>query len=125
MGDLFFLLKMTIYTLIIVVVLQVKIGPTTLEQKVVELTHNSQMAGVLQNVAQGAATFIGVQYNRVTGHVKSKYIDQHRGNQIPGERLKVKLNEWKKSINSRWDEEKKTVSRLVEEQQNDPKGNDN
>lgn len=104
MGDLLFVIKMTIYTLILVVILQVKIGPTTLEQKLYNLTHQSQLAGAIQGVAQGAATFIGVQYNRATGHLKSKFIKQHSSDQRPGERLKVKLNELKKSINDKWEQ---------------------
>lgn len=103
MGDLFFLLRMTVYTLIFVMIMQVKIGETTLEQRVIEVTHHSQMAGLLQGVAQGAATFIGNQYDRFTGHFHSKYIEQHSKSQRPGHRLKAQLRELKKSINKKWE----------------------
>ena len=104
MGDLFFVLKMTIYTLVMIVLLQVKIGPTTLEQKLYEFTHHSQVAGTMQNVAQGAATFLGVQYNKVTGHINSNYIKKHSSSQRPGERLTGKFKELKDSINRKWEE---------------------
>lgn len=104
MGDILFVLKMCIYTLVLIVILQVKVGPTTLEQKLYEFTHNSQIAGQLQGVAQGAAHFIGVQYNHLTGHMKSKYIDQHSSSQRPGNRLESKLKELKDSINSKWEQ---------------------
>lgn len=111
MGDLFFMVKMMVYTLIIVVILQVKVGPTTLEQKLQNLTHHSQLASQIQGVAQGAATFIGIQYNRATGHLNSKYIEKHSSSQRPGERLKVKLKELKESLNKKWDEHEKETSK--------------
>lgn len=104
MGDLFFLIRMTVYTLIFVMIMQIKIGTSTLEQKVIHITHESQMAGVFQNIAQGAATFIGVQYNRATDHLNSRYIEQHSSAQRPGQRLKTQLKELKKSINKKWED---------------------
>ena len=98
MGDLIFVIKMCVYTLVLIVLLQVKLGPTTLEQKLYEFTHQSQLAGQLQGVAQGAAHFLGVQYNHLTGHLNSKYIDQHSSSQRPGSRLENKLKELKQSI---------------------------
>ena len=104
MGDLFFLLRMTIYTLVFVMFMQVKIGDSTLEQRVIHFTHHSQIAGTMQSVAQGAATFIGIQYNRATSHLNSKYIEQHSKTQRPGNRLKNQLQELKKSINKKWED---------------------
>ena len=104
MGDLFFLIRMTIYTLVFVMFLQIKVGDNTLEQKVIEFTHHSQIAGTMQSVAQGAATFVGIQYNRATSHLNSKYIEQHSKTQRPGNRLKNQLQELKKSINKKWEE---------------------
>lgn len=106
MGDLFFILKMSVYTVIIVVLMQVKIGSTTVEQKVMEFTHQSQLAGSLQGVAQGAATFIGLQYKKIRGQVNSQYIKQHSRDQIPGERLKAKVEEIKESLKKNWKDKK-------------------
>ncbi len=105
MGDIFFILRMIIYTLILVVILQVKVGPTTLEQKLHQMTHQSELAGSLQGVAQSAATFIGVQYNHLAGKIHSKYIEKHSAGQRPGERLKTKFEELKDSINKKWEKE--------------------
>lgn len=114
MGDLFFLLKMTIYTVIIVVIMQVKVGPTTLEQKVIHWTHNSQAAGVLQNIARGATTFVGVQYRNLTGHVKSRFVEQNSATQIPGQRLKAKISEIKESLRDEWKETKSRAQKEIE-----------
>lgn len=115
MGDLFFVIRMTIYTLILVVIMQVKVGPTTLEQKVYEFTHHSQLAGSIQKVAQGAASFIGVQYRQLTGQMQSKYIEQLSASQRPGERLKAKIQELKKSMNKKWEENKSEISDQIED----------
>lgn len=103
MGDLLFVLKMVVYTLVLVIILQVKVGPTTLEQKLHSFTHESQIAGTLQIVAEGAARFIGAQYNNFTGHLKSRFINQHSSSQRPGDRLQSKFKELKESINKHWD----------------------
>ena len=114
MGDLIFVIKMCIYTLVLIVILQVKVGPTTLEQKLYEFTHQSHLAGQLQGVAQGAAHFIGIQYNHLTGHLNSKYIDQHSSSQQPGSRLNHKLKELKESINKKWTDKEEELPSEVE-----------
>lgn len=124
MGDLFFILKMTVYTLIIVVVMQVKIGTTTIEQKVIAFTHQSQLAGALQGVAQGAATFVGDQFKAIKSQINSKYIDQHSDDQIPGQRLKSKMEDIKKSLKADWDLKKNQVEEFVEEKIKDTKSDD-
>ncbi len=115
MGDLFFILKMMIYTLVLVVILQVKVGSTTLEQKLQSITHQSQLAGAVQGVAQGAATFIGVQYNKLAGKINSKYIEKHSSSNRPGSRLKNKFQELKESLNEKWEEEKNEIKEQKEE----------
>lgn len=116
MGDLFFVIKMCIYTLVIVVLMQVKIGPTTIEQKVIEITHQSQLAGVLQGVAQGAAAFIGDQYKAMRGQVNSQFIEQHSASQIPGERLKAKVEEIKKSLKKDWVDKKDQIKEKINQE---------
>ena len=108
MGDIFFIIRMAFYTLVLVIIMQVKIGSTTIEQKVIDITHNSQAAGVLQGFTQGAATFIGIQYNRATGHLKSRFIKEHSSDNRPGSRLQEKLSELQDSINKKWEEHEKS-----------------
>ena len=114
MGDLFFILRMMIYTFFLVIIMQVKVGPTTIEEKVINFTHHSEMAGMMQNVAQGAAKFIGVSYRKATGHLKSRYMEQYSQKEQPGERLKTRLNELKESLNKKWDEKIQSENKLPE-----------
>ena len=117
MGDLFFMIRMFIYTFIMVILMQVKIGPTTLEEKVIDFTHNSTAAGYFQGVAQGAAKFIGVQYRHFTGQLKSDYIEKYSGGESPGNRLKTRLKELKETIDSEWKEKSKQVKESLEQNQ--------
>ena len=119
MGDLFFVIKMSIYTLVLIIILQVKVGPTTLEQKLYNVTHQSELAGVIQGVAQGAAHFIGVQYNHLAGRVKNtKFLKQHSSTHRPGDRLKNKFEELKTSINQKWEEKKDQIPEKEENKEN-------
>lgn len=107
MGEIFFFIRMAIYTLVFVIIMQVKVGPTTLEQKVIEFTHHSQMAGTIQKVAQGATIFIGAQYQKLMGHLNSKYIEQQ--SQTRGDRLKQKIQEWKQTLDDEWKNNKGNI----------------
>lgn len=115
MGDLFFIVRMGIYTVFIVLLMQVKIGPQTVEERVVDFTHRSQFSNVIQDVAQGAVTFLGAQYNKLAGHVNTSFTRQHSSDQIPGKRLQSQLNKLKSSVRSRWDEGKEKVKETVDE----------
>lgn len=48
MSKLFFLLKMIVFTIIIVAVLQIKVGTSTLEEKVLKATHYGPVSETLQ-----------------------------------------------------------------------------
>ncbi len=104
MGDLLFMIKMVIYTFLIVMVMQIKVGNTTLEEKVIHMTHESKMAHLFQTTAQSAATFAGQQLNRWTGSLNSNFINKHKASQIPGQRLTEKYKEMKESLREHWEE---------------------
>lgn len=108
MGDLFFVLKMSVFTVVIVLLMQIKVGSQTLEQRFIDITHQSQVAGMIQGVSQNAATFLGDQYNNITGLVGDKFPKFPKNNLQPRERLKTKIQEIKDSINSEWESENKT-----------------
>ena len=113
MGDLFFIIRMGLYTVIIVLIMQIKIGPQTVEQKVVNFTHKSQFSAVIQEFAQGAVAFLGVQYNNISGKVSTQFFRNHGQEQTPGSRLESKLNSFKNSIRSRVRDEKTKIENDV------------
>lgn len=119
MGDILFVLRMAVYTVIVVLIMQVKIGPQTVEDRVIEFTHKSQFSSVIQNFAQGAVTFIGNQYNNLTGKVNSKFFKQHSKDQVPGHRLKAKMNQWKDSFENNFKEHKEKMKKNADEVEQD------
>jgi len=105
MGDFFFVIKMAVYTFIIVIIMQVKVGSTTLENRVIELTHRSEVGQSLQKVAESAAAFIGIQYRRVAAHFKGRYFERNSSSQIPGQRLREKFKSWREKTQEALDSE--------------------
>jgi len=93
MGDIFFFLKMIVFTVLLVFVLQVKIGPTTLEEKVMSWTHKSEFSKVIQGVAAGGIKAIGIGYDKVRGLVTEKVSKEYSDSQAPGGRLKSTLDD--------------------------------
>ena len=49
MGKLFFLLKMAIFTVIVVGILQIKVGTSTLEEKVLKAAHYGPVSETIHN----------------------------------------------------------------------------
>ena len=105
MGDLFFVIKMFIYTLILVVFMQVKVGTTTVEEKILYWTHQSELAGNFQNIAQGAIRFMSDQIYWFKGKVQGKVMDKIDGSSRPGSRLKSKVKEIKDNFNKQFESE--------------------
>lgn len=97
--------------------MQIKVGPQTVEERVVNFTHRSQFSGVIQEFAQGAVSFLGVQYNNISGKVSTKFFRSHGQEQAPGKRLESKLNSFKNSIRSRVGEQKEKIQNGVKETQ--------
>ncbi len=105
MGDLFFIIKMAIYTFIIVIIMQIKVGTTTLESRVIELTHRSEVGQSLQKVAESAAAVIGIQYRKVASHFKGRYFERNSSSQIPGQRLREKFKSWQEKTQETLEQE--------------------
>jgi glycine cleavage system protein P-like pyridoxal-binding family len=95
MGDIFFVIKMMVYTFFVVVLMQVKIGSQTLEERAIDLTHRSQIGQSLQSVAQSGVQIISYQYQKMMGKVDLKFVKPPSLDQIPGQRLKAKIQTWK------------------------------
>ena len=95
MGDIFFVIRMAVYTVILVIVMQVKIGPTTLEEKVIQFTHNSSFSENIQNIAEGAVKILGIAYNKTVQNVDTAFSKNHIKENIPGRRLEKTFSKTK------------------------------
>ena len=117
MGDLFFVIKMGVYTFLLVILMQIKVGSTTIEQRVIEFTHHSTLAGHMQEVAEGAAHFFGVKYDWVLKKLKKPISDKISGENLTGQRLSNKLKEWKTTLNDQWKGHEKEPTEKKQEKQ--------
>lgn len=99
MGDLLFMIKTIVYTVFLVVFFQIKIGSTTIEQKVVQFTHESNIALRVQSSVQQFA-------DHVVGKIKNKAynLSPIQASKQPGSRLSNKYKEIKDSIREQWKE---------------------
>ena len=100
MGNLFFMLRMGVYTVFLIMILQVKVGSTTLEEKLYQLTRQSELAGQVQGVAQGIIGFAINQYRGLTGQTSEPL---RLPDEVNSERLRVRLKDLKNSINRKWE----------------------
>ena len=104
MGDIFFVIRMCVYTTLIVLVMQIKIGSTTLEEKVTDWTHRSEFSVVVRELAEGAVSFLGVGYNRAIQNINSSFSRNHSSDQIPGQRLQKKIEKTKSFLKEQFSE---------------------
>lgn len=85
-GDAWFFLKAVIITFILLSVLQVKVGEETLEEKALTFVHSSSYAKPIQEVSQGAVTFITQIWRKATHSLSSKYMKNFSDKEAAGRR---------------------------------------
>lgn len=86
MGDLFFLIKTLIGTFVIVVLLQIKVGNSTVEHYVMDWIHNSEMAEPIQEAAHGGVVFIRESWKKLTAGIDTGFSKSLNRDNIPGSR---------------------------------------
>lgn len=79
MGEFFFVIKMFVFTVFLVVLLQIKIGPHTLEERSIAWIHESALVDSLRNVASGAVkaggngfSYLGTLFGAKEAQVEKK-----------------------------------------------------
>jgi|GEM_PF-3475692 len=99
MGDFFFFTKMLVYTFVLSLLLQTRISGTTLESRLVTITHKSEIARQARLVSEGVLRFIGTHTVYGSG--------QELSQKLPGMTKKVTKKVKKKMKESLKETEKK------------------
>lgn len=86
MSDILFFIKIIILTSVFTLLMQVKIGETTLEQKTEVLIKESYFGQTMVEVAQGAIHGLRDVYKSILDNVDSKVTDELDKKNIPGHR---------------------------------------
>jgi hypothetical protein len=75
MGEVFFVLKTMVITIVVVMILQIKIGSSTIEQKSLTWIHESVVVESLRGVADGAVKIFSKGFNSVRSAVTDRVSD--------------------------------------------------
>lgn len=91
MGDLFFFAKMIVITVVVVVLMQIKIGDSTLEYKFLNWVHTSTALEPMQQAAQGAVAVVREVWKKVTDRFSDNVTKTFDKANQPGSRLNITL----------------------------------
>lgn len=86
MGDIFFFLKMIVFTVVFILMMQIKIGPTTLEQKALNWIHTTSIMEPVHDVAQGGVIALKSLWSDVIGSIDSNVKKTFNSDNVPGNR---------------------------------------
>ncbi len=86
MSDLFFIIRMMVLTVVIVLIMQIKIGPSTLEQHSADWIHNSSVVSSLRLVSDGAVKALTQTYKSVAAILDTNIGKVFRKDEMPGSR---------------------------------------
>ena len=99
MSELFLIAKAMFLTVVVVIVLQVKVGDYTLEEKAKIYALNSPMAEPLMEVAKGGAKVITHGWGKLLSLMGNNISDFFNGDRTPGKRsLQLDLDRSKKYL---------------------------
>ena len=98
MGDLFFFVKMMVYTFILCLLMQARIAGVSIEERFQKVTYESELAAQARAVAEGALRFVGAKTSLPSGR-----------------ELSENLPEFSKSVKSRVKGALKKSNRSIEE----------
>lgn len=86
MSDLLFIIRMVIITVVVVLLMQIKIGPATIEQHSTEWLHTSSVVTSLQGVSEGAVKILTQTYKTIVTSLDTNIGKVFRKDEMPGTR---------------------------------------
>lgn len=115
MGDLFFFLKCLFLTVVLVVLMQIRIGEYTLEDRFLNWAHESAIVTPLQDVAHGGAKVLRNTWRKLTSGISSKFNETLKSENFPGARtLGVGLERSQKVLEEQARKAKSKVEEVTE-----------
>lgn len=91
MSSVFFFLKTTLFTFIIVLILQVKVKEKTLETQTLFLIKNSSLIQPLQELSLGSLLLAKASLQKILNHIQSKFYKTNMPLQVGERHSKFKL----------------------------------
>ena len=117
----FSFLQPLIMTLVVIVLLQIKIGDSTLEQRTIQWYRTSDLAAPIQQVANGGARIVRDVLNKVADSVNFQLFEDVKNR--PGSRdLGLKLERSKKFLEQQTKRAAKKIQQELKEEKPENKG---
>jgi len=89
MGEVFFVIKTFIITFVFVLILQVKIGEQTLDQRIHTSIQASKLVAPIEETVRGGVLFIEHSYHKVLSLFNTSLKQKINGDHAPGSRFKI------------------------------------
>ena len=100
MSELFLIAKAMVLTVVVVIVMQVKVGDYTLEEKAKIYALSSPIAEPIMDIAKGGAKVVTHGWGKLLGLMGSNISSFFNGDGTPGERtFNINLDRSKKYLN--------------------------
>lgn len=87
MTEFFFFLRIMFFTMVTVLLMQIRWGDTTIENHTIEILTTSAIVEPIDNTAQGAVVFIRNGWNAMIKSFNTRFSQSLRGENQPGTRL--------------------------------------
>ena len=116
MGNIFYVLKIGIVTVLVIVIMQINIGQETLENKAENFIRQSSIMEPIRQVADGGFVVAKNLYRKVVESIDSVVTQQFRSENAPGKR---KLVELKRSLAFQKEQEQKKENSYSENEESE------
>ena len=112
MGDFLFVIRTFIVTVVVLLILQVKVGDFTLEQRSMNWVRSSVVVSHLQEVADGSIVFIERNFKKLKAYVSSRSKEKAK-EEIKAHRTLINFERSKEYLTEKAKVAKKVVSDTV------------
>lgn len=116
MGNIFYVLKIGIVTLVIVLIMQINIGQNTVENHAEMFIRKSSILEPVREVAEGGFIVLKNVYRKTASTIDTFVTEQFRSENAPGKR---KLFELKRSLAYQKDQEKRLEEQSQENEESE------
>ena len=115
MSEIFFILKSFFLTLVVIIIMQVKVGENTIEEKTLQWIESSPMVSPLQEVASGGVKVVQQAWKAVFGSLNSKFFSAVKDKNLPGKRdLNFVLERSQEYLRDQGDKIKESAQRAAQ-----------
>ena len=112
MGEIFFVIKTFVITLVVVLLLQIKIGPQTIDEKIHASIQASQLAAPLEETVKGGVLMLEHGYRKLISLFNHSLKEKINQENAPGNRFNMpEIKRYSKEVSEKVEQETKKTAR--------------